>query len=88
MISGVAPTTGVAPGTTGTAPGISVAVWLLECYKRWLSPLLPRGCRFAPTCSEYARLAFLEHGFWRGIWCAFWRLMRCHPLAPGGLDLP
>ena len=63
-------------------------VFLLEVYKRRVSPWMPRACRFTPTCSEYARLALLKHGFWRGSWRTAGRLLRCHPLHPGGLDLP
>jgi uncharacterized protein len=63
-------------------------VVLLVAYKRWISPLLPRACRFAPTCSEYARLAVLEHGAWRGAALAAGRVARCHPFHPGGVDLP
>ncbi|HWM91401.1 MAG TPA: membrane protein insertion efficiency factor YidD [Thermoanaerobaculia bacterium] len=65
-----------------------VAVWLLELYKRRISPLLPPACRFTPTCSEYARLALLKHGLARGSALATWRLLRCHPFHPGGVDLP
>lgn len=63
-------------------------VWMLELYKRRVSPLLPRACRFSPTCSEYARLALLKHGFGRGSLLAAGRLCRCHPFHPGGIDLP
>jgi uncharacterized protein len=63
-------------------------VFLLAAYKRRISPLLPRACRFTPTCSEYARLALLKHGFWRGSFLAAGRLLRCHPFHPGGIDLP
>ena len=63
-------------------------VFLLEVYKRRVSPWMPRACRFTPTCSEYARLALLKHGFWRGSWRTAGRLLRCHPFHPGGLDLP
>ncbi|HRC85325.1 MAG TPA: membrane protein insertion efficiency factor YidD [Thermoanaerobaculia bacterium] len=61
---------------------------LLRLYKRWLSPLLPRACRFSPTCSEYARLALLKYGTARGVVLAVARLMRCQPFHPGGIDLP
>jgi hypothetical protein len=61
---------------------------LFAAYKRWLSPLLPRACRFTPTCSEYARLALLEHGLARGLWLSGRRLARCHPFHPGGVDRP
>jgi hypothetical protein len=60
----------------------------LRVYKRYLSPLLPPSCRFAPTCSEYARLALLRHGFWRGGALTVGRLLRCQPFHPGGIDLP
>jgi putative membrane protein insertion efficiency factor len=63
-------------------------VSLLRAYKRYLSPLLPRSCRFTPTCSEYARLAILKHGPWRGGLLTAGRLMRCQPFHPGGVDLP
>jgi len=65
-------------------------VWIavLVSYKRFISPLLPRSCRFTPTCSEYARLAILEHGSIRGFWLTLKRLLRCQPLHPGGIDLP
>jgi putative membrane protein insertion efficiency factor len=63
-------------------------VKLLELYKRHVSPLLPPSCRFSPTCSEYARLALIRHGLWRGSALAVLRLLRCQPLHPGGVDLP
>jgi len=63
-------------------------VALLEIYKRRISPLLPPSCRFTPTCSEYARLALLKHGLARGLTLTAWRLLRCQPLHPGGVDLP
>ena len=65
-----------------------VLVFLLELYKRRISPLLPPACRFAPTCSEYARLALLRHGLLRGGAKAAWRVCRCQPLSVGGIDLP
>lgn len=61
---------------------------LVALYKRWLSPLLPPACRFSPTCSEYARLALLEHGAARGGAKALFRILRCQPFALGGIDLP
>ena len=67
-----------------------VLIALLEFYKRWLSPALhsvsPGGCKFLPTCSEYAAQAITLHGPWRGSALAAWRLLRCHPFSPGGLD--
>ncbi|MGH7276319.1 MAG: membrane protein insertion efficiency factor YidD, partial [Candidatus Rokuibacteriota bacterium] len=59
------------------------AVALITAYQWLLSPLLPRACRFWPTCSEYAGLALLEHGPARGAWLAARRFLRCHPFHPG-----
>ena len=58
----------------------------LRGYKRWISPMLPRACRFVPTCSEYALEAVERHGALRGSWLALTRLLRCHPLAHAGHD--
>lgn len=67
--------------------GVPLAA-LLRLYKRYLSPLLPRSCRFSPTCSEYGRLALLKHGLLRGGLLTCGRLLRCQPFHPGGIDLP
>lgn len=58
-------------------------------YKYTLSPalhLFGGGCRFQPTCSEYAAIAVSEYGLMRGGWMALRRLLRCHPFAKGGFD--
>ena len=65
---------------------VRAAVAVLGFYKRFLSPLLPRACRFEPTCSVYAREAIERHGLARGLRLAGRRLLRCHPFHPGGLD--
>ena len=67
---------------------VRVAVALLRAYKRWLSPLLPRACRFSPTCSEYGQIALRSHGLMMGSWLTIRRLLRCQPLGGGGIDLP
>ena len=64
----------------------SFALGLLQLYKRWISPALPPSCRYVPTCSEYAMEAVERYGALRGAGMAAWRLLRCHPLAEGGLD--
>jgi putative membrane protein insertion efficiency factor len=55
-------------------------------YQQVVSPLLGRHCRFAPSCSEYARQALLSHGVVRGGALAVWRILRCHPFHPGGYE--
>ncbi|MEO6340669.1 MAG: membrane protein insertion efficiency factor YidD [Caulobacteraceae bacterium] len=58
----------------------------LRAYKLTLSPLIGRGCRFLPTCSEYAAQALIDHGPWRGSLLAARRLCRCHPFGGSGYD--
>jgi len=63
-----------------------VTLHLLRAYKRILSPMFPPACRYLPTCSEYAMEAIDRFGVLRGGAMALWRLLRCHPFAPGGYD--
>jgi uncharacterized protein len=66
--------------------GARLVVAVLDAYRRFLSPLLPRACRFEPTCSVYAREAIARYGVWRGSGLTLRRLSRCHPFHRGGLD--
>jgi putative membrane protein insertion efficiency factor len=59
---------------------------LLTGYKGLISPLFAGSCRFVPSCSEYARLAVVEHGALKGSWLAMRRLARCHPAGSHGFD--
>ena len=56
---------------------------LIRFYQRFVSPYLPRRCRFIPTCSQYALEAIQKYGAWKGGWLAFKRLMRCNPFNRG-----
>ncbi|HZR84812.1 MAG TPA: membrane protein insertion efficiency factor YidD [Candidatus Binatia bacterium] len=58
----------------------------IRAYQLLVSPVLGPHCRFAPSCSEYAREAIARHGAARGSWLAVRRLTRCHPFHPGGHD--
>jgi putative membrane protein insertion efficiency factor len=63
-----------------------LALIVLRCYKRWISPMVPSACRFYPTCSEYMMEAIERHGVARGIGLGVRRLLRCHPFCEGGFD--
>ena len=63
-----------------------IILFLIDLYKRLLSPLLGQRCRFHPTCSDYARVAVARFGPWRGSILAAWRILRCQPLCTGGTD--
>jgi putative membrane protein insertion efficiency factor len=54
-------------------------------YQRFISPALPRRCRYEPTCSDYAMQSIRRFGA-RGILLALWRLLRCNPFSHGGFD--
>jgi uncharacterized protein len=58
----------------------------LGAYQRWVSPALPRRCRYEPTCSAYAVEAIRRFGPLRGSLLAIWRVLRCNPLSHGGFD--
>ena len=64
----------------------TLALCLIRLYQATLSPYVPGGCRFHPSCSHYAHEAIEVHGLWRGGLLAFRRLFRCHPWHSGGLD--
>lgn len=55
-------------------------------YQRFLSPALPRRCKYEPTCSAYAVRAIEDYGILRGLVLAGWRLLRCNPWSHGGHD--
>jgi uncharacterized protein len=61
-------------------------VGFIRAYQRFISPLLGPRCRFYPTCSQYAVEAIERHGPVKGVWLALRRIVRCHPLNPGGHD--
>ena len=63
-----------------------VLLLLIAGYKRGISPLMPRACRFTPSCSSYAAEAISRHGAAQGVVLTLKRLARCHPFHPGGYD--
>lgn len=70
----------------------SLVILLLRGYQRFISPPLHflagplAGCRFTPSCSQYAIEAFQIHGLFRGGWLTLRRLLRCQPWGGQGHD--
>ena len=58
----------------------------IRFYMRFVSPALPRRCKYEPTCSLYAVQAIRRFGILRGLVLAGWRLLRCNPFSHGGYD--
>ncbi|OIP89623.1 MAG: membrane protein insertion efficiency factor YidD [Syntrophobacteraceae bacterium CG2_30_61_12] len=61
-------------------------LFLIRAYQSWVSPWLGQNCRFIPTCSIYCYQAIELYGPWKGSVKGLLRLLRCHPLHPGGYD--
>ena len=62
------------------------AILLVRIYQVGFSWMTGPSCRFYPSCSHYALEALQVHGFWKGIWFSFRRIVRCNPTHPGGFD--
>ncbi|HEY5709187.1 MAG TPA: membrane protein insertion efficiency factor YidD [Solirubrobacterales bacterium] len=59
---------------------------LIAAYQRWISPSMPRRCRYEPTCSAYTAEAVQRFGALRGAVLGTWRILRCNPFSHGGFD--
>jgi putative membrane protein insertion efficiency factor len=59
---------------------------LISAYRRFISPMMGRHCRFEPTCSAYTPEAIRTHGALKGTYLGVRRIARCHPWNPGGFD--
>jgi hypothetical protein len=65
--------------------GKKIAISLIRGYRK-VSSLLPPMCRYTPTCSRYTEEAISKYGVLKGSWMGMKRILRCHPLHPGGYD--
>lgn len=76
-----------------------ILILLIKFYRKFISPLkrilyiiAPDGsngnigCRFTPTCSEYAIEAINKYGAFKGSIMAVKRILRCNPFNKGGYD--
>jgi putative membrane protein insertion efficiency factor len=63
-----------------------IVIFLIRLYQLVISPLLGPRCRFYPSCSHYTLEAVQLHGVFRGSYLGLRRILKCHPLHPGGVD--
>ncbi|MEE1291727.1 MAG: membrane protein insertion efficiency factor YidD [Spirochaetota bacterium] len=61
-------------------------LFMICLYQRYISPLFPSSCRFYPSCSEYAKQAFLKYNIMKAFILTIWRILRCNPFSKGGCD--
>ena len=70
---------------------IKAVILIINIYKYFFSPLLGNKCRFLPSCSDYCIECLIEHGFFKGLYLSFKRIIKCHPIkflgGNSGLDL-
>jgi uncharacterized protein len=69
-------------------PTTRVAGWVVSLIRGYQLARSgrPTGCRFLPTCSEYAIEAIQGHGLVRGTRLAARRILRCNPWGGHGID--
>jgi putative membrane protein insertion efficiency factor len=68
------------------SPIVFVLKLVVRFYQIFLSPILPRSCRYTPTCSHYAIQALEKHGLIKGGFLAVKRILSCHPWGGSGYD--
>jgi putative membrane protein insertion efficiency factor len=70
----------------------AILIFAIRVYRWTVSPAQifffgpNAGCRFTPTCSQYAADAIRSHGGVAGTFLAVKRICRCHPLGGCGHD--
>ena len=66
----------------------AVLILPVRVYQVAIGPLLPKVCRFEPSCSEYFIQAVRRHGPFWGAWKGMGRVCRCQPWGNSGFDPP
>lgn len=64
----------------------NACVAILRAYRAVISPLYGDVCRYYPSCSAYTLGVIQQHGVLKGTALGSWRLLRCNPWSPGGVD--
>jgi len=64
----------------------TLLIFPIRIYQVCISPMIPKSCRFVPTCSDYTIEAINKYGAIKGIWLGIKRILRCHPWGGHGYD--
>ena len=64
-----------------------ILLGVIRFYQKTISKVQPSNtCRFYPSCSHYGYQAIYKYGVLKGGPMAIWRVLRCNPFNPGGVD--
>ena len=61
---------------------VKTALFFIFLYQSILSLWMGGCCRFYPSCSHYAEIAYKNYSFFKASSFVFKRLLNCHPLGP------
>lgn len=64
-----------------------ILIRIINFYQNFISPFLTPRCRFYPTCSQYSIEALKIFGLKKSLIKILVRLIKCHPLHKGGVDI-
>jgi uncharacterized protein len=64
----------------------NIGVLLIRGYRAVISPLYGDVCRYHPSCSAYGLGSVQQRGLLVGSVLTAWRIVRCNPWSPGGID--
>lgn len=59
---------------------------IIKIYQKYISSYTMPRCKFYPTCSNYAILAYKKHGFIKATFLVIVRICKCNPFFKGGYD--
>lgn len=63
-----------------------ILILLVRFYQYFISPMLPKMCRYTPTCSAYMITALQTHGVFKGLYLGIKRILSCNPWGGHGHD--
>ena len=55
-------------------------------WRKIISPTYGNVCRYYPSCSTYGLESIQRKGVLKGVPLTAWRILRCNPWSPGGVD--
>lgn len=63
-----------------------IFIFFIRLYQLVLSPILPKSCRYTPSCSEYGIEAINKYGPFKGGYLTIKRIISCGPWGKSGYD--